>query len=91
MQYPSAMSQRVTNLLVIGGGLLAVLGAAAVLVYVFQPWRTCPGEDSSAGCSMLPQDATGMVISILVAAVGVVLFSVGMVKDRARAKSETPS
>ncbi|MFD6137989.1 hypothetical protein [Isoptericola sp. NPDC060257] len=64
------MRTRSSTVMLVGGTSLAILGAVVSVVYFLQPWRTCPDEDSSAGCAMLPLDA-----SIMSAAMVVTLFA----------------
>jgi len=59
--------------MLVGGTSLAVVGAVVSVIYFLQPWRTCPDEDSSAGCAMLPLDA-----SIMSAAMVVTLFAMAV-------------
>ncbi|WP_181408410.1 hypothetical protein [Schumannella sp. 10F1B-5-1] len=56
------------------------------LVYLFQPWRTCPYDDSPAACAMLPMDATVLAVAIAVTFLGLatVLVGVGLGARRAR-------
>ncbi|WP_404434635.1 nucleotidyltransferase domain-containing protein [Microbacterium lacus] len=63
---------RVRGWLVAGSALVALVGAIVTVVYFFQPWRSCEYEDTSAGCAMLPVDATVMAVAAVVtlAAVG---------------------
>ena len=61
------------------GGLLGIVGAAVTVVYIFQPWRSCPYDDSPAACSMLPLDAAVMTAAMLATVVGVVLLVVGLI------------
>ncbi|GAB6939665.1 hypothetical protein JCM11754A_31920 [Isoptericola variabilis] len=60
-------------MMLVGGTALAVVGAVVSVIYFLQPWRTCPDEDSSAGCAMLPLDA-----SIMSAAMVVTLFAMAV-------------
>ena len=85
------MSERSTGrtMTIVGGGLLSLIGAIVTVIYIFQPWRSCEYEDSSAGCAMLPVDAAVMTAAMLATVVGVVLLVVGLVRgsrDRAGAR-----
>lgn len=84
------MSERSTGrTMTIVGGLLSLIGAIVTVIYIFQPWRSCEYEDSSAGCAMLPVDAAVMTAAMLATVVGVVLLVVGLVRgsrDRAGAR-----
>ncbi len=57
------------------GAALLVLGALAVAVVLWQPWVSCPGEDSSAGCRPGSGELTGLVIALLVLLTGAVLVA----------------
>ena len=71
------MNPKVRGWLVGGSALFALAGAAVAVVYFFQPWRSCDYEDTSAGCVMLPADATvmGVAMVVTVLAVGVLVFA----------------
>jgi hypothetical protein len=64
------------------GGILAAAGLVATIVYFLQPWRSCPYEDTSAGCAMLPADATGMGLAICVAVIGAIVFAAGVISKK---------
>ena len=70
--------------MLVGGTTLAVVGAVVSVIYFLQPWRTCPDEDSSAGCAMLPLDA-----SIMSAAMVVTLFATAVAIAGAASKKRT--
>ncbi|MFI2102822.1 hypothetical protein ACH436_05985 [Isoptericola sp. NPDC019693] len=78
------MRTRTSTAMLIGGTTLAVLGAIVSVVYFLQPWRTCPDEDSSAGCAMLPLDA-----SIMAAAMVVTLFATAVAIAGAASRKRT--
>jgi hypothetical protein len=59
------------------GAALAALGTAVAALYAFQPWRTCPSDDTAAGCGMLPGDAAVMSVAVLMALVGVIVLLAG--------------
>jgi hypothetical protein len=67
------MDPKVRGWMVAGSALFAIVGATVTVIYFFQPWRSCDYEDTSAGCVMLPVDATVMAVAAVVtlAAVGV--------------------
>jgi hypothetical protein len=67
------MKQRTRAIAVLSGTGVAVVGAIASVVFFLQPWRTCDYEDSSAGCAMLPVDATIMAIAMWSVLVGLVI------------------
>ncbi|MFT2689151.1 hypothetical protein [Clavibacter zhangzhiyongii] len=60
------------------GAALAALGAAVTTLYASQPWRTCPSDDTAAGCGMLPGDAAVMSVAVLMALVGVIVLLAGV-------------
>ncbi|MCI9857620.1 hypothetical protein MIBA_05225 [Microbacterium proteolyticum] len=60
-----------------------MISGAVVALYFFQPWRSCEYEDTSAGCSMLPQDAAAMGVAALVFVVGIVVLAAGLLMHRA--------
>ena len=66
-----------------GSALVALVGAIVTVVYFLQPWRSCDYEDTSAGCAMLPVDATVMAVSAVVTLVAVGVFVLALlVKER---------
>lgn len=71
------MNPKVRGWLVTGSALFALAGAIVSFVYFFQPWRSCEYEDTSAGCAMLPIDATvmGLAMVVTVMAVGMLVFA----------------
>jgi hypothetical protein len=71
------MDPKVHGWMVAGSALLAIVGAIVTVIYFFQPWRSCDYEDTSAGCAMLPVDATVMAVAAVVtlAAVGVCVLA----------------
>jgi len=77
------MEQKVRGRLLTGSALVALVGAIVTVVYFFQPWRSCDYEDTSAGCAMLPADATVMAVSAVVTLVAVGVFVLALlVKER---------
>ncbi|THG28155.1 hypothetical protein [Naasia lichenicola] len=60
------------------GVALLVIGVVGTAVFLAQPWRTCPYDDTPAACSALPQDVAatvGFLISVLIGAV-LIIFAV---------------
>jgi hypothetical protein len=55
------------------------------IVYLFQPWRSCPYDDSPAACAMLPADATVMTIAMFGTLIGLVVLVLGLLVRRANA------
>lgn len=51
------MNRRLTTW--ISAGVVAI-GSLIAIIFVLQPWRSCPYEDTAAGCAMLPRDAAVM-------------------------------
>ncbi|WP_411721050.1 hypothetical protein [Mycetocola sp.] len=72
------MTPRSKTLTKVIGGVIALAAAIVTYVYFFQPWRTCPYDDSSAACSMLPADAAVMATAMLGVLVGLVILGVGL-------------
>jgi len=66
-----------THLPLILGGALAAVGATVTVLYLFQPWRSCPYDDSPAACAMLTGDAVVMCAAMVVTVVGVILALAG--------------
>ena len=77
------MDPKLRGWIVAGSALFALVGAVVTFVYFFQPWRSCDYEDTSAGCAMLPGDATVMAVGAVVTlvAVGVFVFTL-LTKER---------
>ncbi|WP_082561727.1 hypothetical protein [Microbacterium sp. Root61] len=77
------MDSKVRGWVVAGSALCALVGAIITVAYFFQPWRSCDYEDTSAGCAMLPADATVMAVAAVatIVAVGVFVFAL-MSKER---------
>lgn len=71
------MNPKLRGWLLAGSSTVALVGAGVTIVYFFQPWRSCDYEDTSAGCAMLPSDATVMVIAAVLtfAAIAVLIFT----------------
>lgn len=76
------MSKPLRLTLVVLGALLAVVGAVLTVIYLFQPWRSCPYDDSPAACAMLPGDAAVMSASMLGTVVGMCLLTAGLLVRR---------
>ena len=79
------MGQRTKVLLIVIGTVIAIAGAIVTIVYVFQPWRSCPYDDSPLACGMLPADATVMSIAMLGTLAGLVIVALGLLLRRADA------
>lgn len=75
------------RLLAVIGGVLALVGGVTTVIYIWQPWRSCSGEDTSAGCAMLSGDAAVMAAAMLVVVAGVVLLVVAAVLASSRTGS----
>lgn len=76
------MKQRSTVLAVTTGAALALVGAIVTVVYLFQPWRTCPYDDSPAACAMLPADATVLAIAVCSTLIGLLILVLGLLLRR---------
>lgn len=70
------------------GALVAMIGGIVTALFFFQPWRSCPSEDMSAGCAMLPLDATLMTTAALLTVVGIVVLVVGLASKEVDTKAE---
>ncbi|MGR2752193.1 hypothetical protein [Agromyces arachidis] len=56
------------------------MGAIVTVVYLFQPWRTCPYDDSPAACAMLPADATVLAVAACATLIGVLILVLGLLR-----------
>lgn len=70
---------RRARVLFLVGGVLSLVGGVTTLIYLLQPWRSCPYEDTSAGCAMLPGDAAIMTAAMLVVVAGFAVLLAGLV------------
>jgi hypothetical protein len=81
------MNPKLRGWLVAESAVVALVGAVVTIVYFFQPWRSCDYEDTSAGCAMLPADATVMAVAMFAALAAMVVFAFAlMAKDRSEAR-----
>ena len=78
------MKQRTRATAVLSGAGVAVVGAIVSAVFFLQPWRTCDYEDTSAGCAMLPVDATIMAIAMWSVLVGLVIVFLALTLRRGK-------
>ncbi|WP_285135607.1 DUF202 domain-containing protein [Microbacterium sp. lyk4-40-TSB-66] len=76
---------RTRTRLIFWGTAIALISGAVVVLYFFQPWRSCDYEDTSAGCAMLPHDAAAMGVAALAFVVGVVVLAAGLLTRRSPA------
>lgn len=53
------------------GVAAAIVGLCVTVLFVFQPWRTCPYDDGPAACAMLPGDAAMMAGAFALLCLGV--------------------
>ena len=67
------------RLLLLVGIAAAVIGLFGTVLYFFQPWRTCPYDDSPAACAMLPGDAAVMAAAFALLCVGVVTVVIALI------------
>ena len=74
--------------LITWGAVVAVIGGAVVMLFFFQPWRSCDYEDTSAGCAMLPHDAAAMFVEAMVFVVGISVVAAGLLTRRSPAGSK---
>ena len=61
------------------GAALMLVGVVLTVIYLFQPWRSCPYDDSPAACAMLPGDFAVMSVSMLGVVVGAVLLTIALI------------
>ncbi|MET0161403.1 MAG: hypothetical protein ABW204_02000 [Microbacteriaceae bacterium] len=76
------MSKPLRLALIVLGALLALMGAVLTVIFLFQPWRSCPYDDSPAACAMLPGDAAVMSASMIGTVVGICLLAAGLLVRR---------
>jgi hypothetical protein len=79
------MRQRTKVVAIVIGAVIAMAGALVTIVYIYQPWRICPYDDSPSACGMLPADATVMSIAMFGTLVGLVIVILGLLVRRASA------
>ncbi|KAA9085316.1 hypothetical protein [Microbacterium radiodurans] len=77
------MGAKLHGRLIAASATVSLLGAIITIVYLFQPWRRCDGEDTSAGCAMLPADAAVMAVAALLTIVAVTVLIVSVMTRRA--------
>lgn len=75
------MAQRTKVLAIVIGAIIAIV----TIVYIFQPWRSCPYDDSPSACAMLPADAAVMSVAMFGTLVGLVFVALGLFVRRANA------
>ena len=66
------------------GVVFALLGAGVTILYLFQPWRTCPDDDTPAACPMLPTDAIILVIAFCASLVAMIVVIAALAVIRLR-------
>ena len=74
-------TRRRTTLL---GALLAGWGVVLGVVVLWQPWASCAGEDSSAGCPVSADAVPFMYAALVAALVSAVAGAVVLAAGRAR-------
>ena len=79
------MRQWTKVLAIVIGAVIAIAGTIVTIVYFFQPWRSCPYDDTPSACAMLPGDATVMSIAMFGTLVGLVIVALGFLVRRANA------
>ena len=72
------MKQRKRVPAVVTGATFALVGGLVTVVYLFQPWRTCPYDDSPAACAMLPADAMVLAVAVCSTLIGVLILVLGL-------------
>lgn len=74
------MQRRTRVLTIVTGAGVALIGGIVTVVYLFQPWRSCPYDDSPAACAMLPTDATVLAIAVVATLIGVLILVIGLLR-----------
>ena len=72
---------------VAASAVITLIAMVVVVVYFLQPWRSCDYEDSSAGCAMLPEDATVMSVAMLTTLVSAAVLISTLFIRRHRSRS----
>ena len=67
------------RLMLLVGIAASVIGLFGTVLYFFQPWRTCPYDDSPAACAMLPGDAAMMAAAFALLCVGAVTVTIALI------------
>lgn len=80
----SAVTAGARSWVTITAGAVVILSGAVVVLYFFQPWRSCDYEDTSAGCAMLPHDAAAMGVAVMacLASVGTLVAALTWPRSR---------
>lgn len=73
------MLGRLRITLIVLGAVLMLVGVVLTVVYLFQPWRSCPYDDSPAACAMLPGDFAVMSASMLGVVVGAIVLTAALI------------
>lgn len=81
------MASKKFDVLVTSGFVSAAIGAAGVILFLLQPWRSCPGEDSPTACAMIPSDIIGLSIAGAMLVVGILIIWLGILFQNARSQS----
>src|SRR5688500_8405440 len=77
-QYGEEMAARARTIAIVLSACITAVAGFVTAICFFQPWRSCPYEDTSAGCAMLPGDAAVMAVSMLSTLVGLVLLGIAL-------------
>ena len=70
---------RVSRVRIIAGGVTAIAGFVTSIDYLFQPWRTCPYDDTPAAFAMLPADAGILAVALIASFLGLCVLVSGIV------------
>ena len=82
------MDPKLRGRLIAVSATASVVGAIVTIVFLFQPWRRCDGEDTSAGCAMLPADAAVMAGAALLTLVAVTMLIASVALPRVGTPSQ---
>jgi hypothetical protein len=82
IQYGEDVRARAWTILIVVSAAITVAAGIVTGIYFLQPWRSCPYEDTSAGCAMLPGDAAVMAVAMWSGLVGVVMLGVALALRR---------
>lgn len=81
------MLRTVSGWVAAASAVITLIAMVVVVVYFLQPWRSCDYEDSSAGCAMLPEDATVMSMAMLTTLVSAAVLISTLLIRRHRSRS----
>lgn len=74
------MTRRTWRQTMLGAAIITGTSAIWVVVFIAQPWRSCPYDDSPAACVSTPRDATLLSLGLgvfLIAIVCLIILALG--------------